>query len=183
VTAEPAGGGVPANAGERANPAERRRDALVIELTDRRADFLAALADVDPDLRTAPGLVGPWSLRDLVVHVAFWSDHAAGALALAAAGRAAEFEFDASQTDVMNERVFLEGRGLSMDAAIDREEAAFRRFQTALARISDVLLDLGLGNGDSVEEVVCYDGPDHFAEHTGQIRAWFSGADGPEADD
>jgi DinB family protein len=181
--AEPVGGREPAIAGEPANAAERRRDALLTELTDRRADFLAALADVDPDLRTAPGLVGAWSARDLVVHVAFWSDHAADALALAAAGRAADFAFDASQTDAMNDRVFLEGRGLSMDAALAREDATFRRFQAALGGISDAQLEVPLGNGDSVEEVVRYDGPDHFAEHTGQIRAWFSGAEEPDADE
>jgi len=174
---EPAGAGEPATAGE------RRRDPLLTELTDRHADFLGALADVHPDLRTAPGLVGAWSARDLVVHVAFWSDHAANALALAADGRRAEFVFDSSQTDAMNDRVVSEGRGLSMDAAIEREEAAFRRFQAAIEGISDALLDLGLGNGDTVEEVVRYDGPDHFAEHTGQIRAWFNGEEEPEPDD
>jgi hypothetical protein len=83
----------------------------------------------------------------------------------------------------MNDRVVSEGRGLSMDAAIEREEAAFRRFQAALAGFPDALLGLGLGNGDSVEEVVRYDGPDHFAEHTGQIRAWFNGAEEPGADE
>jgi hypothetical protein len=32
-------------------------------------------------------------------------------------------------------------------------------------------LDLQLGNGDAVEDVVRYDGPDHYAEHSAQLRA------------
>jgi hypothetical protein len=162
---------------------ERRRDALLAELGDRRTDFLAALADVDPVLRTTPGLVDAWSARDLVVHVAFWSDHAADALALAAGGRGAEFAYDASQTDALNDRVFVEGRQLSMDEAVAREQAAYSRFREALAGITDGLLALRLGNGDTVEEVIRYDGVDHFVEHTGQVRAWFSGAEEPEDDE
>jgi hypothetical protein len=166
---------------ERASGSELRRDALLAELGDRRTDFLAALADVDPVLRTTPGLVDAWSARDLVVHVAFWSDHAADALALAAGGRGAEFAYDPSQTDAMNERVFVEGRELSMDEAMAREQAAYGRFREALAGVTDRSLDLRLGNGDTVEEVIRYDGADHFAEHAGQVRAWFSG--GEESED
>jgi hypothetical protein len=168
---------------DRASASEPRRDALLAELGDRRTDFLAALADVDPVLRTTPGLADAWSARDLVVHVAFWSDHAADALALAASGRGAEFAYDPSQTDAMNDRVFVEGRELSIDEAMAREQAAFGGFREALAGITDGLLDLRLGNGDTVEEVVRYDGADHFAEHTGQVRAWFSGAEEPEDDE
>jgi hypothetical protein len=117
------------------------------------------------------------------VHVAFWSDHAADALALATGGRGAEFAYDASQTDALNDRVFSEGLGLSMDEALVREAAAFTRFHEALAGITDGLLDVRLGNGDTLQEVVRYDGPDHFAEHTGQLRAWFNGAEEPEDDE
>jgi hypothetical protein len=168
---------------DRASGSEPRRDALLAELGDRRTDFLAALADVDPVLRTTPGLVDAWSARDLVVHVAFWSDHAADALALAADGRGAEYMYDASQTDAMNERVFFEGRELSMDEAMAREGAAFGRFREALAGVTDPSLDLRLGNGDTVEEVIRYDGADHFAEHAGQVRAWFSGGEESEDDE
>jgi hypothetical protein len=166
-----------------ASASEPRRDALLAELGDRRTDFLAALADIDPVLRTTPGLVDAWSARDLVVHAAFWSDHATDALALAADGRGAEFAYDPSQTDAMNDRVFVEGRDLSMDEAMAGEQAAFGRFHEGLAGITDRLLDLRLGNGDTVEEVIRYDGADHFAEHAGQVRAWFSGAEEPEDDE
>jgi hypothetical protein len=41
--------------------------------------------------------------------------------------------------------------------------------------LDPALLDLTLGNGDTVAAVVRYDGPDHYAEHTEHIRAWFTG--------
>ena len=170
-------------AGSRSNTGSRRRDVLLAELAAARTDLLAALNDVPPELAMTPGIVGSWSARDLAVHVAFWSDHAADALALATSGRGAEFGYDASQTDAMNEDVFRDGRGLAMDDAMAREEAAFGRFHAALAGISDALLDLRLGNGDTVEAVVRYDGADHFAEHAGQLRAWFDGGEEPADDE
>ena len=63
------------------------RDKLLAALDAAHADFLDALGTVDADLVTVPGVVEDWSVRDLVVHVAFWAEHAAGALDLAITGR------------------------------------------------------------------------------------------------
>ena len=59
--------------------------------------------------------------------------------------------------------------------AYEREQVAFERFRDDLAELDPTLLAATLGNGDSVEAVVRYDGPDHYAEHTEHVRAWFTG--------
>lgn len=153
-------------------------DALVRELEARRDDFHDALSEVDVDLVLAPGVVGEWSVRDLVVHVAAWCEHASSAIDLAISGRGGEFAYSGSDTDAMNERILAEGRALSAMAALDREERAFSGFRERVAALDPALLSLRLGNGDSVEEVIRYDGPDHYAEHTAHLRAWFA----PDAD-
>jgi hypothetical protein len=158
------------------------RDALVAELDAAREEFLAALADVDADLATAPGVVGEWSVRDLVLHVAFWSEHAAGALQLAADGRGQEFDYSTDRTDAMNARVFAESQSVAPAAALKREETAFGALRERLSRLDPELLDLRLGNGDTVAEVVRYDGPDHYAEHTAHLRAWFTEAGDDDED-
>ena len=58
-----------------------------------------------------------------------------------------------------------------MPEARAREEAAYQRFRRAVAALDEGLLDLRLGNGDSVEAVIRYDGPDHYAEHAEHLRA------------
>jgi hypothetical protein len=148
---------------------------LLAELDSARGAFLEALGDVDEELVTTPGVVDGWSVRDLVVHVAFWSQHAAGALELAAAGRGAEFAYDSAQTDAMNEDVLHEAQAIDPSTALEREDRAFTAFRDLLAGLDERLLDLRLGNGDSVEQVVRYDGPEHYAEHTAHLRAWWSG--------
>jgi hypothetical protein len=149
------------------------RDALVAELEAAREAFVDALSEVDLDLVTVPGVVEQWSVRDLVVHVAWWSEHAAEALELVATGRGDEFAYDRAETDAINERVLAEARETDPQAALRREEASFGAFRDRLGALDPAMLGLRLGNGDTVEEVIRYDGADHYAEHTDHLRAWF----------
>ena len=158
-----------------------RRDALVGELEAAHAAFVRAVADVEPDLFLVPGLMEAWSARDLVEHVAFWSDHGADALESAASGSGAAFDYDTAETDAINAGVAIRAASLDREAVLEHEGAAFARFRDRAAQLDPDLLDLKLGNGDTVEEVVRYDGPDHYAQHTEHLRAWFTGA--PETDD
>ena len=146
-----------------------RVSALVEQLDRERAAFVAAL----DALRDAEGrpVVESWDGRDLAVHAAFWSEHGAEALELAAAGRGEEFAYDNSQTDAMNAATAAAGHGTSLADARTREEAAHQRFRDAVAALDEALLDVQLGNGDTVEAVILYDGPDHYAEHAEHLRA------------
>jgi Mycothiol maleylpyruvate isomerase N-terminal domain len=146
---------------------------LLAALETGRQDFLDALANVDADLVTVPGVMDDWSVRDLVVHVAAWAEHATRALDLASEGRGAEFDYSTRQTDAMNEAILADGRRISPAAALAREEAAFAALRDRVAGLDPALLDLRLGNGDSVADVIHYDGPEHYAEHTAHLRAWF----------
>jgi hypothetical protein len=154
-------------------------EALLERLDASRQDFLDALEAVDADLVTVPGVMEDWSVRDIVVHVAAWCEHAAHALELAVAGRAEEFAYSTAQTDAMNVRILEEARRTSPSAALEREEAAFSAFRDRVVGLDPALLPLRLGNGDTVAEVIAYDGPDHYAEHTEHLRAWFA----PDEDD
>jgi len=148
---------------------------LLGRLDASRQDFLEALGAVDADLVTVPGVMEDWSVRDLVVHVAAWCEHAVGALDLAAAGRGAEFAYSTAETDAMNVRFLEEARRTSPSGALEREDVAFSAFRERLATLDPSLLVLRLGNGDTVEDVIRYDGADHYAEHTAHLRAWFGG--------
>lgn len=144
-----------------------------------RQAFLDALEAVDADLVTVPGVMEDWSVRDIVVHVAAWCEHASHALEHAVAGRGDQFAYSTSDTDAMNVRILEEARRTSPSAALEREDAAFSVFRDRVAGLDPAILALRLGNGDTVAEVIAYDGPDHYAEHTEHLRAWFA----PDEDD
>jgi hypothetical protein len=149
-------------------------ESLLAALDAARDDFHDALAGVDAELVTVPGVLGDWSVRDLVVHVAAWDEHGTGALELASAGRGDEFAYSTADTDAENDRIEAEALRTSPSEALAREERAFAQFRAAIAALDPELLDHHLGNGDSVEAVIRYDGADHYAEHTEHIRAWFA---------
>ncbi len=156
-----------------------RRAALLAELETARAAFLSALDDVDADLVLVPGLVEDWSVRDLVVHLAAWAEHAALAIGLATSGRGDEFAYSTGDTDRMNAEHQAEAQRTAPRRALEREDAAFTAMRDAVSALDPELLPMRLGNGDSVEEVIRYDGPDHYAEHTAHLRSWFA----PDEDD
>jgi hypothetical protein len=156
---------------------------LLAELDAARDEFLDALGDVDAALATTPGIMEDWSVRDLVFHVAAWSKHATAALELAATGRGAAFAYSTADTDAMNEGFLAEGRAVSPAEALRREEEAFAAFRSGLAATDSTNLGLVLGNGDSLEAVIRYDGPHHYAEHTAHLRAWFGGGDDADEPD
>ena len=160
-----------------------RIEALLAELTTERESFLAALESVDLELVTAPGVLEDWSVRDLVVHVAFWAEHAAAALRLAAAGRGAEFDYDTAQTDAMNARLLEESRRTTPEAAVEREARAFEDLTAAISSLDPLLLDQRLGNGDTVAEVIGYDGAEHYREHGAHLRGWFGDDEGGEEEE
>ena len=135
-----------------------------------RADFLAALAGLPADAAERP-LMEDWTARDLVWHVGFWADHGAHAIELALAGRGAAFDYSTDRTDAMNAAEHVRGQSASMTDALRRETAAFDRLTVAAARLDDTKLDGRLGNGDTVAEVLAYDGPDHYVEHAAHLRS------------
>jgi hypothetical protein len=146
---------------------------LLADLHREHGNFLDALeAAPEPESRR---VVEDWDARDLVVHCAFWCDHGADAVELAASGHGEEFDYDNARTDAMNADAAAAGHETSLEDARRQEDGAYQRFRDAVAGLHDEALDIELGNGDTVEAVIRYDGADHYAEHAAQLREAASG--------
>ncbi len=156
--------------------------ALAVELVRARDEFQAALADVDPQLLTAPGLAGEWSARELIAHLGYWAGHAAEALHHAAQGRAADFGEDELDIDERNAVVARVAADTELATVRQREQAAFDALLDAIQGADPAWLDERVAYGDSLEQVVRDDGSDHYHEHALDLRAWFTGADEPDDD-
>ncbi|HEY7847398.1 MAG TPA: maleylpyruvate isomerase N-terminal domain-containing protein [Candidatus Limnocylindria bacterium] len=156
-------------------------EALLRELQAARDEFVAALDDVEPSLLTAPGLVGDWSARELIAHLGYWTGHAAEALHQAELDRTADFGEDEHDVDERNAIVARVAAGTDLATVRQREELAFEALVTRLARADPAWLDEKVSYGDTLERVIQDDGPEHYREHTLDLRAWFTGA--AEADD
>ena len=154
-------------------------EALLREVQAARSEFVAALADVEPSLLTAPGLVGQWSARELIAHLGYWTGHAAEAIHHAEMGRAADFGEDEHDVDERNAIVARVAAETDLATVRQREEAAFEALVTRLERADPAWLDEKVSYGDTLERVIQDDGPEHYREHTLDLRAWFTGGDEP----
>lgn len=156
---------------------------LVGGLDAAREDLSAALAAADPALLTTPGLVGEWSARELVAHLAHWDDWASTCLeALGADGLEALVtgEWD---VDAQNAAVAAEVASLSMSAVRDREAESYERFAGLLADLDPPQLTLPAPWGGTVEAIVLENGAEHYSEHAAHIRDWFAVAGNSDDDD
>jgi len=155
---------------------------LLDGLAAARDDFLAALADIDPALQTTPGLVGDWSARDLLAHVGYWAGHAAESLHRAEQGELSEFGRDDLSVDDRNEVVTRVARETDYATVVSREQGAYEAFVARLTAVDPESLDDRDADGDTLAEIIAFDGTDHYREHTLDIRAWFDGKDAPDDD-
>jgi SHS2 domain-containing protein len=157
--------------------------ALVDDLLAARQEFLAALADVEPSLLTAPGLVGEWSARELIAHLGYWTGHAAEAVHQAELDKVNEFGEDEHDVDERNAIVARVAAETDLATVRQREEAAFDALVERLRRADPAWLDERVSYGDTLERVIQDDGPEHYREHALDLRAWFDGEAGDESDD
>ena len=144
---------------------------LVRDLTDARQELLRAVDAIDPSSHTTPGLIGDWSVRDLLAHVGYWAGHAVEAIHAAEDGRPGEYGLDTPETDEVNATVLRVARHTPLEAVRQREAASFEALTTWLGRMEPTLLHVELGDGSTVEETVRGDGVDHYREHAVDLRS------------
>jgi hypothetical protein len=156
-----------------AEPPEPIR-ALAEDLVAARGEFLAAVADIEPALLTAPGLVGEWSAREVIAHMGYWAGHAGEAIHHAEQGRLDEFGAGEPSVDDRNAVVARVAAETDLATVRSREEAAFAAFLNRVLGTDPEWLAERDADGDTLEEIILYDGADHYREHAHDIRAWFA---------
>jgi hypothetical protein len=133
----------------------------------------AALAGLREPRILEAGVVGAWSVKDLLGHVAFWAQQAAKNTELVKAGRQDQIARPDSSKAIdrwnAREQRLRAGRSL---AEVSRElEESHQLALAALAGLPEEKLSLDLGGGTFLE-LYAVDSYDHYWEHTDHILAW-----------
>jgi len=113
---------------------------ILIDLIGRaQADQRALLAELSDDERTAISAPDRWSVKDMVVHIAFWKRRQSERLAAAAQGITPE---ELEHFEQVNARVFEEWRERPWPAVIEESERAYDDLIARLHVIdNDALVD------------------------------------------
>ena len=126
--------------------------------------------DVPPDRFDEPSVTDAgWSPKDVMYHMAAWSEEAAKVLGRIAAGTHRESDPD---IQALNERWFEEGRGAEDDVVRIR----FAKGRVAMRQVFSTLSEVDANAWEWFEE----SGPRHYAEHLPDLRSFLErGTDRP----
>jgi hypothetical protein len=118
--------------------------------------------DVPPDRFDEPSVTAEgWSPKDVMYHVAAWSEEAAKVLGRIAAGTHRENDPD---IQALNEEWFEEGRGLDDDVVRIR----FAKGRVAMRQMFSTLAEVDAQAWEWFEE----SGPRHYEEHLPDLRSF-----------
>jgi Mycothiol maleylpyruvate isomerase N-terminal domain len=134
-------------------------------LADEERGWLAlteVFGDVPPDRFDDPSVTDEgWSPKDVMYHVAAWSEEAAKVLGRIAAGTHRESDPD---IQALNEEWFEEGRGLDADVVRIR----FAKGRVAMRQVFSRLTEVDA----SAWEWFAESGPRHYEEHLPDLRSF-----------
>ena len=136
------------------------------ELIDRiERSWLAWVNAVDgiPDERLAEPMVGHWSTKDLLGHIAFWEDWVVGHCQRILAGK----PDPGGDMDPINERQVAESKDALVDEQKRYRDETHARLATFLGTIPD-----DEPKFPELVEALAGETYGHYDEHTAQVGAW-----------
>lgn len=151
---------------------------LLEDIREERQRLERVLDRIDAAAMVEPGAVGQWSAKDVLVHIAFWEATFRGWVETAARGETPDLPVSGGtweDVDLLNERVYREGRGCSL-ADVREEFAASYPLTYALVEATgeSVLLDSErnpLGPREPLSQYAAANLSDHYREHRESLEA------------
>jgi uncharacterized damage-inducible protein DinB len=145
---------------------------LVDDMAAERAGLLMACLGLDANTLVSTPVMGEWTVKDVLAHVAAWDDIHANRAELALAGR--EAEIVGVELDERNAELFVQRRGWSLEQALRTATDSRRRFLEIVgaANAEHLVRPIRLPwRETSVWEFARWRAR-HDAVHTETIRAW-----------
>ena len=162
---------------------------LMSLLTTGREAWDRLLAEVGEGRMTTPGVVGDWTVQDIVAHVAFWERYVAALVRSTITGQpptdeerygVAELPPETRDMDIdgFNAWVFARQRGRPLPETLMIEQTVYRDLYTMLRglREPDLLRPdrHAWTRGRAMWEYVAGNTYEHWAEHGQSIRDWLA---------
>ena len=146
-----------------------RTSKLIDRLDRARHDFIDAYTGLTEEQMLEPGVVGDWSVRDLIAHVTWWDEESLKHLPEVLEGRRpAKYSDTYGGIDAFNARNNDERKAMSLADVLRQFD---ERHQQLVAYIRSVPPDQ-LGGESRFRRRLRLDTYGHYPEHAEQIRSW-----------
>ena len=150
---------------------------ILAKLEEGREQFLDAIEGLSENDLQQPGVVGEWSVKDILVHLARWETELVKLLWQASQGQKPTGALVSSESvDELNARWYQESRARPLRLALEdfhgvRTQTMRRVEELPEKAFNDLHYYRWLDN-QPLWEWIAGDSFDHEAEHEAQIRAW-----------
>jgi hypothetical protein len=153
------------------------KDEIFDALEDERENFLDAIDGLSDEELQQPGVVGEWSIKDIMIHLNSWEAEMVKLLWQAKQGQPpSNPDWTEEQVDQLNQEWFEAYHA----RPLDRVMADFIAVRKQTSRRVEAFTDKDLNDpqrfswlkGRPLWVWVAQDSFEHEAEHTAQIRAW-----------
>ena len=153
------------------------KEAVISSLKTSRESLLSAIEGLDNDTMLEPGVIGDWSIKDILVHLGLWEAELVTLLWQARQGRRpTTAQLGDESVDDLNARWYQMHKDRDLAQVLDDFHAVRHQTLRRVDGFSDrELSDLELFpwlNGESLEQWIDSDSFGHEAEHVAQIVAW-----------
>ncbi len=152
---------------------------LLATIRADRARGEELLAQVGQEQMTVPGVVGKWSVQDVVVHLTSWEERAIAWLEAAQTGAPPApppWDSGLDNFDQINEWIFQSNRGRPLSDVLTRSRQVFDHLVELVDAVSseDLITPGRFGwlEGGTLLERIPGDSYEHYQEHGAMIRAW-----------
>ncbi len=154
-----------------------KKTEIIQRLKDSREAFLAAIDGLTDEAMVEPGVVGEWSVRDLLVHLTLWEAGLVTTLYYVKLGRKPPAGSVTSETmDQKNARWYAENKDRPLERAradfVAVRQQTLRRVRALTQAEFDRAEKLAWLEGAPLEKWIASDTYEHEAEHILQIREW-----------
>ena len=144
------------------------REQLIARVDEAWQEFALACQELPPDTLLEPGVVGEWSVKDLMGHVATWEEESLEALSLIAEGKRTPRYSRYGGIDAFNDVRWQHFRTLAFEDVRSWFADSHARLLDYLAGVPERLY----AREGRFRRRLRQDTYGHYSEHTRQVAAW-----------
>lgn len=152
------------------------KDELIKQIETEWDNLQAALDGLTEEQMHQPGVVGEWSIKDILAHITAWQTRLIATLFKVEKGFTPDTTEGGETVDQLNEKFYQEMKDRSFDQVWDDLDASYHQILGRLKGWKEKdLCDakrFKWMNGQPFVEYVAGDSYEHYAEHAAQIREW-----------
>jgi hypothetical protein len=153
------------------------KDEIFDAIEDAHEGFLDAIEGLSDEQMQEPGVVGDWSIKDILHHLNMWKGEMVRLLWQISQGeKPGTVHFSERSMDETNAAWFQQGKDRPLEKALDDFAAVHKQAMRRVDAVPDKLLEdpqhFPWSKGEALWQWIAADSFQHEDEHAQQIRAW-----------